>query len=115
MTKNPLIYLEHIDACIQKIKDYTKGMDEASFLKDSLKQDAVIRNFEIIGEAAKQVDDDFRSKYPNIEWKKLAGMRDKLIHGYIGVDLWLVWAVVEHSLPDLHEQITEIIKKEQFK
>jgi uncharacterized protein with HEPN domain len=113
MTKNSLIYLEHINACIQKITDYTNGMDEASFLKDSLKQDAVIRNFEIIGEAAKQVDDDFRLKYPHIEWKKLAGMRYKLIHGYIGVDLWLVWAVVEHSLPDLKKQITEILNKER--
>jgi len=76
-------------------------MDEQSFLENPLIQDAVIRNFEIIGEATKNLSMEFRKKYPDIAWKKIAGMRDKLIHGYIGVDLWAVWGVVENILPEL--------------
>lgn len=83
------------------------------FLEDELVQDAVIRNFEIIGEASKKLDIDFRSKYSEIEWKKIAGMRDKLIHDYIGVDLWAVWAVVERILPTLEIQINQILIKEK--
>ncbi len=89
-------------------------MDESSFLENQLIQDAVIRNFEIIGEATKQLNQDFRKKYPGIEWKKIAGMRDKLIHDYIGVDLWSVWGVVEDILPDLELSINEIISKEEI-
>lgn len=110
MEKDPLIYLTHIQECIGKIKEYTKGLDEEGFLGNTLIQDAVIRNFEIIGEATKQLNPDFRAKYPAIEWKKIAGMRDKLIHDYIGVDLWAVWGVVESIIPDLAQQIDEIIK-----
>lgn len=112
MKKNPILYVAHILDCIVKIRDYTKGLDENGFLQNSLIQDAVIRNFEIIGEATKQLDFDFRAKYPNIEWKKIAGMRDKLIHDYIGVDLWAVWGVVENILPELEQQINEIIRNE---
>lgn len=112
MTKDPIIYLDHIRTCIQKIVDYTDGSTEADFLKNSMIQDAVIRNFEIIGEASKQLSVDFRAKYPEIEWKKISGMRDKLIHDYIGVDLWAVWAVVENILPKLAIQIDTIIALE---
>ncbi|MCL4855978.1 MAG: DUF86 domain-containing protein, partial [Flavobacteriales bacterium] len=69
-------------------------------------------NFEIIGEATKHLNDDFRLKYPRIEWKKIAGMRDKLIHDYIGVDLWAVWGVVENILPDLEVEINMILNNE---
>ena len=112
MAKSSIIYIHHIKDCIERIKSYTHGMDEPSFLKDQLIQDAVIRNFEIIGEATKQLNSVFREKYPNIEWKKIAGMRDKLIHDYIGVDLWAVWGVVENVLPELEESINEIISIE---
>lgn len=91
MIKDPVIYLEHISACIQKIEEYTIELNEESFLQNSMIQDAVIRNFEIIGEATKKLENDFRVFNPEIERKKIAGMRDKLIHDYIGVDLWAVW------------------------
>lgn len=110
MEKSPVIYLRHIQDCIGKIQEYTKDLDEDGFLKNTMIQDAVIRNFEIIGEATKQLNSDFRAKYPTIEWKKIAGMRDKLIHDYIGVDLWAVWGVVESIIPNLAQQIDEIVK-----
>jgi uncharacterized protein with HEPN domain len=113
MKKNPIIYIEHISVCISRIKAYTDGIDEDGFLKNNLIQDAVIRNFEIIGEATKKLNDDFRAKYSEIEWKKIAGMRDKLIHDYIGVDLWAVWGVVENIIPSLETQIEAILKKEK--
>jgi len=113
MEKNPIIYLTHIQACIDKIKEYTKDLDEDGFLENTLVQDAVIRNFEIIGEATKQLPSDFKAKYPHIEWKKIAGMRDKLIHDYIGVDLWAVWGVVERIIPDLSKQVDDIIRKNE--
>lgn len=113
MTKDPIIYGEHIGSCIARIKEYSVGLDEAGFLQNNLIQDAVIRNFEIIGEATKKLKDDFRAKYPEIEWKKIAGMRDKLIHDYIGVDLWAVWGVVEKIIPVLDIQIQTILKKEK--
>lgn len=109
MEKNPIIYIEHIKDCIEKIKTYTQNLSEEDFLINSLVQDAVIRNFEIIGEASKHIDDDFRKKYPEIEWKKMAGMRDKLIHDYIGVDLWAVWGVVETIIPVFETQIQNIL------
>lgn len=108
MQKDPLIFIEHILDCISNIKNYTKGFDEEDFLRNKLIQDAVIRNFEIIGEATKHLNSTFREKYPNIEWKKIAGMRDKLIHDYMGVDLWAVWGVVEDLLPNLEQDINQI-------
>lgn len=112
MRKIPVIYLNHILECITRINEYTKGLDERKFLEKQIIQDAVIRNLEIIGEATKHLDSEFRTKYPKIEWKKIAGMRDKLIHDYIGVDLWAVWGVVDEILPKLGLQIEEIIRIE---
>ncbi len=113
MKKEPIIYLQHIHDCITKICDYTRGMGEEKFLGNTLIQDAVIRNFEIIGEATKHLDSDFREKYPSVEWKKMAGLRDKLIHDYIGVDIWAVWGVVEKIIPKLQIQISGIINAEK--
>lgn len=111
--KNQIVYLKHIEECITKIIRYTSELTQNEFLENSLIQDAVIRNFEIIGEATKKLDSAFRSKYPKVEWKKIAGMRDKLIHDYIGVDLWALWAVVEQIIPDLNDQIKRIISIEE--
>ena len=88
-------------------------MEEQVFLNNTLVQDAVIRNFEIIGEATKQLDSNFRERYSDIEWKKIEGMRDKLIHDYMGVDLWAVWGVVERIIPELDIQIQKILNQKK--
>ncbi len=115
MKKDELIYLNHILDCIDKIQNYTFEINKDEFLAKPIIQDAVIRNLEIIGEATKHLTQEFRSKYPKIEWKKIAGMRDKLIHDYIGVDILAVWGVVEEIIPKFHGQILEIIEIEKDK
>lgn len=92
--------------------EYTANLQLDDFLGQTLIQDAVIRNLEIIGEATKQLSGEFKDEYPDIEWRKIAGMRDKLIHDYIGVDIWAVWAVVEKVLPEFRLKIENILKEE---
>jgi len=110
-SKNSLPYLEHILDSIVNIEQYlnaTKNEDE--FLHNSLVQDAVIRNLEIIGEAAKKVEMQVKKESSEIEWKAMAGMRDKLIHDYFGVDLTFVWTTVKKDLPKLKKKIKALIK-----
>ena len=111
MEKTPVIYLNHILECIGRINLYVTGIHEDTFINSPLIQDAVIRNLEVIGEAVKKLDKHFRAQHPKIPWKNIAGMRDKLIHDYIGVDIWAVWAVIEDILPDFEKQIKDIIQR----
>lgn len=108
MTKDPRVYLAHILECIERIERFTRGGRE-DFFREVLIQDAVIRNVEIIGEAAKRVDDDYRATHPQIPWRGMTALRDVLIHQYEGVELGKVWAVVERNLPQLKQSIKEIL------
>ncbi len=108
--KDTRILLQDMLERIDLIGEFTLGMSSADFDKDRKTQDAVIRNLEVIGEIAKRVDDDFRSEHPEVPWKKIAGMRDKLIHDYLGVDLDAVWLVVELSLPELKEDLESLLR-----
>jgi uncharacterized protein with HEPN domain len=106
--KDPRVYLAHILECAQKIERYTKG-GEKEFHNDTMLQDAVIRNFEIIGEAAKRVPEAYRRAYSQIPWRLMAGFRDVLIHAYEGVDLKRVWWIVRQDLPVVKEAIEKLL------
>jgi len=108
MKKDPRVYLAHILECAEKIERYTKG-GERKFLKDTMTQDAVIRNFEIIGEAAKRVPESYRRRHSEIPWRLMAGFRDVLIHAYEGVDLKRVWRIARGDLPRLKAAIEKIL------
>ena len=107
--KDDRVYLWHIRDCIDRILDYTKDGQEA-FLGDSKTQDAVIRNLEIIGEAVKNISGDLKNAYPDIPWQRIAGMRDRMIHEYFGVNLQIVWERVEQDVPDLQQKVQSILK-----
>jgi uncharacterized protein with HEPN domain len=102
-------FLRHMLDSISDILEYCEGMDRDAFMSDKKTQAAVIRNLEILGEAAKNVPEDFKKKNPQIEWYKIAGTRDKLIHHYFGVELDIVFDVVEDELPELKEQLLGIL------
>ena len=108
MKKDPRVYLAHILECIQKIERFTAGGKERFFAEELL-QDAVLRNFEVIGEAAKRLDDAYRAAHPEIPWRALTGLRDVLIHQYEGVDLERVWAIVENELSGLKQAIAALL------
>lgn len=108
--KDQTVYLKHIIEAIDKIKMYTKGMDRESFLKNEMAMDAVVRNIEIIGEATKNLSEDFRKKHEEIPWKDIAGMRDCIVHFYFGLDYDLVWEVIERDLPAFEKKIMKILK-----
>ena len=102
-------FLRHMLDSISDVLEYCEGMDRDAFMSDKKTQAAVIRNLEVLGEAAKNVPQDFRKKYPQIEWNKIAGTRDKLIHHYFGVELDIVFEVVEDELPELKAQLIDIL------
>lgn len=104
-------FLNHILDAIKKIEKYVQGIDEEAFKKNDLVQDGVIRQIEIIGEAVKRLSDDLTSQSAHVPWQDVAGMRDKLIHDYFGVDIDTVWLTVKKDIPDLKEEIKRIIER----
>lgn len=106
--KDDRIYLQHIRDALSRILSYTASGREA-FIASPQAQDAVIRNLEIIGEAVKHVSPELRQQHPDIPWKRIAGMRDEMIHEYFGVDLTIVWNVVERHIPILRQKINELL------
>ena len=103
-------FLLDIIEAIKRIELYTKGLSYPDFLQKIETQDAVVRNFEIIGEAVKNVSRTLKAKHNNIQWKEIAGMRDKVIHFYFGVNWDIVWRAVKDSLPPFKEKIERILE-----
>jgi len=112
MKRNMKLYLQDIWESILAIEGYTQNLSEDEFYSNCQVQDAVVRRLEIIGEAVKNIDDEFRDEYPQIPWKKIAGMRDIIAHEYFGVKLDRVWDVVKKDLPDLRKKIGTVMREE---
>jgi uncharacterized protein with HEPN domain len=106
--KDDTIYIDHILLSVNNILNYTKDISKEEFSENTLIQDAVIRNFEIIGEATKKVSPDFKKTYSEVPWKEMAGMRDKLIHDYIGVDAQVIWDTIKQDLPVIQKLLKGI-------
>lgn len=106
--KSDKAYIEHIRLSINKIKEYTSGFIKSDFEKNELVQDAVIRNIEIIGEATKNISENLKASYFDIPWRAMAGMRDKLIHDYMGVDIEVLWKTIEIDIPNLERLLNKI-------
>lgn len=111
--KDLKIFLGHILDNIEKIENTFADLSEAKYSKDVDIQDATLRRLEVIGEAVKNLPPAFRKKYPTVPWKKMAGIRDILIHEYFGVDMYLVWKISVTDIPKLKKQILKIVEQLQ--
>lgn len=107
------MFLDDIQTAMGRIAEYIEGYDFDQFKKDYNTIDAVIRNFEIIGEASKKLDDKIKEKYPNIPWKEMYYLRNRISHEYFGVDYEILWDIAVNYLPENKIQIDQIIKKEK--
>lgn len=105
------LYLEDILESIEKIKEYTNGLSYKEFSKDEKTIDAVVRNFEIIGEAARQLPESVKNKYSIVEWKALIDFRNVIIHEYFGLSLKIMWDIIENELPLLQGNLKESLEK----
>jgi len=111
--RNVFLFLNDIFDAINSLEEFSLGLTRERFFKDRLRQSAIIRQLEIIGEASKQVPELIRKKYSSVPWREISGFRDVLIHNYFGADLDKIWLVIEKDLPVLKKQISEILKNEE--
>lgn len=109
MEKDPKVFLRHIFESIEYIENYSNNISEEEFLKSPQLQDAIIRRIEIIGEAARNLPDNFKEKHSEIAWQKIVGMRNEVIHGYFGINIKLVWDTIKKSVPELKKQILPLL------
>ena len=104
-SKDDSVYLEHMLDCLERIDEYI--VDKTQFYSSRLVQDAVIRNLQVMAESSQRLGDDIKQDYPDVPWKQISGFRNILVHDYLGVDLDVIWSVVEQELPDLEKALSE--------
>jgi uncharacterized protein with HEPN domain len=114
MSSPPIEYLQHILAETDYLAEQAADLERGEFLANETFKRAFVRSIEIIGEATRHIPDDFRQQYPQIEWRAMAGMRDRLIHGYFGVDYEIVWDVTVNKVPQLREEIARLLQDLEF-
>lgn len=112
MIKDPKIFLHHILESIEEIEKNTRNLNEIEFFRNTTIQDAIIRRLEIIGEATKSLPKSFKDKHPKIEWRKVAGLRDIIVHEYFGLSLKLIWKIVQNNIPELKIKIEHLTKNQ---
>ncbi len=108
--KDQRVYLAHILSCIEKVQEYTQDGRE-DFFSSSLKQDAVVRNLQIVAESASRVSEELRVAHPEIDWPGMRGFRNVLVHDYLNVDYDLVWGIVRQELPPLKENVARMLEE----
>lgn len=108
--KDDRLYLIHISECIGRIESYTAGMTKNAFLSSTLVQDGVLRNLQVMAESTQRLSDQVKENHPTIDWHKIAGFRNILVHDYLGVDIERVWTILNKELPILKKAVTEMIK-----
>ncbi|MEW6063463.1 MAG: DUF86 domain-containing protein [Nanoarchaeota archaeon] len=111
MKKDNRIFIEHILNSIEKIEEFLENKSKEDFFNDEQLHEAVARKLEIVGEATKNITKDFREKHAEIPWRKIAGLRDVLIHEYFGIDLTITWGIIKKDLPNLKEKIKNILSQ----
>lgn len=112
MKKDDLVYVGHIYDSVQAILRFTAGRSFEEFSSDEMMREAVFRKLEIIGEATKRISVEFRVQHDDLPWKKMAGMRDKLIHDYMGIRFATVWSAIRENIPELEMKLQKLIKSE---
>lgn len=113
MPRSQLLYLNDISEAAANIRSYVGTMPFDEFKNDRMRIDAVVRNFEIIGEATKNLSGDLKTRYPKTDWRSVAGFRDTLIHGYFGIDLEILWDIIVNKIPLLQDEVAAIIATEK--
>ena len=108
--KDDRLYLIRLSESIAKIESYMDGLDFASFMQNTLVQDAVLRNLQVLAESTQRLSEDFKAHHSEIEWYKIAGLRNILVHDYLGIDLETVWALVADKLPELKDMAHTALK-----
>ena len=112
--RDSLVYIQDILDSIEKVEKYAFGLTFEEFKKNNMVIDAIIRNFEIIGEAVKHIPNTIKGRYPDIEWKEAAGFRDVLVHEYFGVEVEALWDTIKKNIPFFKKKIAKILKHECF-
>jgi uncharacterized protein with HEPN domain len=109
--KDDKLYLIHIAECIEHIESYVSGIDKEAFMTSPLVQDAVIRNLQIMAESTQHLSDHLKETQPKIDWYKIIGLRNVLVHDYLGVDMETVWNIIKKEIPVLEQQVKQLLQE----